>query len=104
MARDLPKPYRKFIESNPEIADAYNQLGDVTHKAGPLDDKTRSLIKCALSGGARMQGAFHAHVRKAIKAGASKEELRHIAFLCLPTLGFPHMMTLLTWIDDEFED
>lgn len=86
------------------MAKAYEELGEAVHKAGPLDAKTRALIKVAISGGARLEGGFHAHVRKAKQAGCTRDEVRHVAFLTLPTLGFPTMMTLQSWIDDIYEE
>ena len=96
----IPGRYLRFMEEYPEIGSAYEALGDAVHSAGPLDDKTRALVKVAISGGARMEGAFHSHVRKAISAGATIEEIRQVAFLALPTIGFPSMMALQSWIDD----
>ncbi len=49
-----------------------------------------------------LEGAFHSHIRKAVKVGASKEEIQQVAFLALPTIGFPSMMALLSWIDDIY--
>ena len=99
----IPKRFTRFMKSYPEIGKAYSDLGEAVHKAGPLDDKTRALIKVAISGGAMLEGAFHSHIRKAVRAGATKEELQHVAFLALPTIGFPSMMALLSWIDDIFD-
>ncbi len=87
----------------PEVGKAYEQLGDAVHTAGPLDDKTRALIKLAISTGARLEGAVHSHTRKAIKAGATKEEMFHVALLSLPTIGLPSMMAALSWIDETIE-
>ncbi|MCK6692692.1 MAG: carboxymuconolactone decarboxylase family protein [Thermoanaerobaculia bacterium] len=98
----IPKRFTRFMEQHPEIGKAYSALGDAVHQAGPLDEKTRALVKVAISGGAMLEGAFHSHIRKAVQAGVTREELQHIAFLALPTIGFPSMMALLSWIDDIF--
>jgi len=100
----VPKRYLKFKEDYPEVLNAYEQMGDAVHNAGPLDEKTRALIKLAISTGARLEGAVHSHTRKAVKAGASREELRQVALLSLPTIGLPSMMAALSWIDDIIED
>lgn len=100
----IPKRFTDFVQKFPQIGQAYFSLGEAVHQAGPLDEKTRALIKVALSGGAKLEGAFHSHIRKAVQLGVTKEELQHIAFLALPTLGFPTMMALLSWIDDIFVD
>lgn len=93
-----------FQEKYTDVANAYEEMGDAVHKAGPLDDKTRALIKLAISTGARLEGAVHSHTRKALKAGCSAEEIRHTAMLSLPTIGLPSMMAALSWVDDILED
>ena len=100
----VPKRYLKFKEDYPEVLNAYEQMGDAVHNAGPLDEKTRAVIKLAISTGARLEGAVHSHTRKAVKVGASREELRQVALLSLPTIGLPSMMAALSWIDDIIED
>lgn len=100
----VPKRFKRFTEEFPQVADAYEKLGEAVHKAGPLDEKTRALIKLAISTGARMEGAVHSHTRKAIKSGVSREEIRQIAMLSIPTIGFPNSMAALSWMDDVLEE
>ena len=100
----IPKKYLKFKESYPEIGEIYEKLNDATQVAGPLDAKTRALVKLSISIGARMEGAASSHARKAAEAGCSIEEMKHIALLSLPTLGFPSMMAALGWIDKALEE
>lgn len=100
----IPKRFQKFTEDYPDVASAYEALGSAVHNAGPLDEKTRSLIKLAISTGAGLQGAVHSHVRKALKAGASIEEMRQTVLLALPTIGLPSMMAALSWLDDIIEN
>lgn len=97
---DIPKRYKDFTKDYPEIAKYYEELGGAVHNSGPLDDKTRALIKLAISTGARLEGAVHSHTRKAKESGVTDDELRHVALLSLPTIGFPSMMAALSWIDD----
>ncbi|MEJ2195808.1 MAG: carboxymuconolactone decarboxylase family protein [Ignavibacteriaceae bacterium] len=101
---DIPKRYQDFTKNYPEVAKYYEKLGDAVHTAGPLDDKTRALIKLAISTGARLEGAVHSHTRKAIKSGATNEELRQVALLSLPTIGLPSMMAALSWVNDIIEE
>lgn len=96
----IPKRFQKFTEDFPQAAKAYEELGDAVHASGPLDEKTRALIKLAISTGARLEGAVHSHARKALKAGVTKEEMRHTVLLALPTIGLPSMMAAMSWIDD----
>lgn len=96
----LPKRFEKFLQDYPDLAKAYESLGDAVHAAGPLDEKTRALIKLGTSAGARLEGAMHSHVRKALEAGVSPQEIRHAVLLSLPTIGLPSMMAALSWVDD----
>ncbi len=100
----IPKKFMKFVEDFPDVAKAYEDMGNAAHKAGSLDEKTRALIKIGISTGARLEGAVHSHVRKAIDAGVSKEEMRHAVLLSLPTIGLPSMMAALGWIDNIFDN
>jgi alkylhydroperoxidase/carboxymuconolactone decarboxylase family protein YurZ len=96
----LPKRYLKFFEDYPEVGKAYESFGDAVGKVGPLDEKTRCLVKLAMSIGARMEGAAKSHVHKALQAGASPEEVRQVAVMSAPTIGFPNMMAGLSWVDE----
>jgi 4-carboxymuconolactone decarboxylase len=100
----VPKRYKRFTEEFPDVAKSYEEMGKAVHEAGPLDEKTRALIKLAISTGARFEGAVHSHTRKALKSGCTKEELRHVAMLSLPTIGLPSMMAALSWVDEVLED
>lgn len=99
----IPKRFQRFTEEYPAVAEAYEKLGQAVHGAGPLEEKTRALIKLSISVGARMEGAVHSHTRKALKAGASAEEIRHAVLLALPTIGLPNMMAAMSWADDILE-
>lgn len=96
----LPKSFTKFMERYPEVGDAYRRLGDAVGAAGPLDEKTRALIKLGISIGARQEGAVHSQTRKALEAGATPEEIRHAAIQATTTVGFPNMMAGLSWVED----
>lgn len=103
MSQDLPKAYQHFMKKYPTIWAAYDQLGATVHRQGPLDEKSRELVKLGVAVGAGLEGAVHSHVRKALAAGASPEEIRQVALLAIPTVGFPTMMAALTWIEDELK-
>ena len=100
----LPKRFVKFTKDFPDVAKAYEALGDQVHAAGPLNAKTRALLKLAISIGARLEGSVHAHARKALAIGATQEELHHTALLSLPTIGFPSMIAALSLIDDVLSE
>jgi len=99
----LPKRFEKFQQDFPQAASAYEQLGKAVHSSGPLDDKTRALIKLAISTGAGLEGAVHSHTRKAIELGITKEEIKQTVLLALPTIGLPPTMAVMSWVDDLLE-
>ena len=98
--KTLPKAVDDFHRKYPKIWETFNRLGDLSHQAGPLDAKTRSLVKLALSIGAGLEGATHSAVRKARAAGVSSDEMQHVALLAITTLGFPSAMRGMAWIGD----
>lgn len=97
----LPKPVQDFRKRYPEVWKAFNELGGRCHEAGPLDEKTRRLVKVARSIGAALEGATHSAVRNAVKAGVSAEEINQVAVLAVSTLGLPAAIRALTWIGDR---
>lgn len=100
MPKDLPKPVENFRTRNPEVWKAFTNLGDKCHEAGPLEEKTRRLIKVALCIAAGLEGGTHSAVRAALISGCTLEEIRHVAVLGTSTIGLPATVRALTWIDD----
>ncbi|MDZ7756815.1 carboxymuconolactone decarboxylase family protein [Rhodohalobacter sp.] len=100
----IPKPFIDFTLEYPDVGQAYAQLGHAVHNAGPIDQKTRELVKLAMSCGAQKEGAVHSHTRKALEAGCTKEEIHHVVLLLLPTLGMPSMMAAMTWVNDIIDE
>jgi alkylhydroperoxidase/carboxymuconolactone decarboxylase family protein YurZ len=99
----LPGPFEKFTRDFPEVFAGYDAMGEAAHAGGPLDAKTRELIKLGMAIGARLEGATHSHVRKALAAGATAKEIRHATVLGIPTLGLPTTIMAFTWVDDVLE-
>lgn len=100
MEKKLPSAYRRFGEEQPKVLQAYEALSDVCLRDGPLDRKSAELVKVGIAIGARLEGAVHSHVRRALEAGASADEIRHAIRLALSTVGFPTMMASLSWAND----
>jgi alkylhydroperoxidase/carboxymuconolactone decarboxylase family protein YurZ len=96
----LPQHFVDFTEDYPDLAKTYEVFGRECHAAGPLDKKTRAMVKLGIAIGSRQEGAVHAQVRKAVEAGIRPEELQHVAFLAMPMIRFPAAMAELSWIDD----
>ncbi len=96
----LPKPFLEFTENYPDVAEAYEKLGEACHSAGPLSAKERALVKLGIAMGARLEGAVHAQARKSLAAGVKPSEIRHAVLMACTSVGFPTMMASMTWVDD----
>jgi 4-carboxymuconolactone decarboxylase len=96
----VPKRFLDFQKQYPQVYRAYKLLGESVNEAGPLDKKTRSLLRLAIAVGARHEGAVHSHTRRALEAGIKPEEIRHAVLLAVTTIGFPNMMAAQSWVDD----
>jgi 4-carboxymuconolactone decarboxylase len=101
VSKQLPKAVNQFRKRHPKVWKAFNELGERCHEAGPLDEKSRRLVKLALSIGAGLEGATHSAVRSARKAGITLEEMDHVAVLAISTLGLPAAARAMTWISDR---
>ena len=100
----IPGWYLEQRNRHPEVLEAYEKLGEACQAAGPLDGKTRALVKLAIAIGSRHEGAVHSHTRRSIEAGASIDECRHTVLLATTTIGFPAMMAALSWVEDVARD
>jgi alkylhydroperoxidase/carboxymuconolactone decarboxylase family protein YurZ len=100
----IEKNLNYLIEKHGEIYDAYKSYGNLVHeKGGPLDEKTRWLIKVALSTDCQNQYSLRTHILKALKSGCTKEEIEHTILLVGPTAGFPKMMNGLLIFREVFD-
>ena len=99
----LPKPLEKLQSTSPDVWAAYEKLGESCAKAGPLDAKTRRLIKLALAVGVGSEGAVHSHVRRALAERCTAAEISQVAVLAIPTIGLPRSVAALSWIGDILE-
>jgi alkylhydroperoxidase/carboxymuconolactone decarboxylase family protein YurZ len=97
---DLPSGAAEVARAYPEIWKAYAALGKACSEAGPVEGKMARLVKLALAIGALSEGAVHSHTRRALAEGVSAEELKQVALMAIPTLGFPQGVKVLTWIED----
>jgi alkylhydroperoxidase/carboxymuconolactone decarboxylase family protein YurZ len=96
----IPGWYQEQRKKYPEVFKGYEELGEACQKAGPLDARTRALVKLAIAVGTRHEGAVHSHARRSLEAGATLAECRHVVLLALTTIGFPAMMAALSWVED----
>lgn len=84
----------------PAIATAYEQLAAAAYESGPLDAKSRQLVKLALAIGMGHEGAVHAHTRRSLALGIDAAEIKHVVTLAATTLGMPRTVAAFTWVND----
>ena len=93
----LPKPYQQFSKDHPDVYKAYENLGETIAKSGPLDIKTRELIKLGMTAATKSESAVQSHTHRALEAGVPAAEPEHALMLGINIYGFSTMMTALSW-------
>lgn len=94
----LPRTYSEFVERFPELARHHEAIGKEVDDLGPLDAKTRELIKMGIAIGAGLVTATQSHARRAREAGASDEEVGQSILLAMNTCGFPRTVAAWKWV------
>lgn len=97
-----PDTFVEFCRKFPKLGEAWALAGEAG-RDGPLDDKSRLLIKLALSLGAMREGAVHSAVRKAVAIGATRAEIEQVVALAATTLGFPATVAAYSWVCDVLD-
>ena len=97
---EIPSFYLGLKKQYPEYFAAVESLGETVRRAGPLDAKTLHLAQLAGAAAVRSEGAVHSHVRRALKVGATPEEIRHAILALTSTIGFPNVTAALSWAQD----
>jgi alkylhydroperoxidase/carboxymuconolactone decarboxylase family protein YurZ len=95
----VPEMYKGFKQLFPDVAKTYDALATSCHEWGPLDTKTRRLIKLGITIGLNSKGGVRSHARRALAEGISPDEIRHAALLAFTTAGFPTMNAAMKWIE-----
>src|SRR5579863_7085582 len=60
---------------DPKMRRIYFQFYQETYKSSAIDRKTKELIAIAASLAAHCQGCLEGHIKKALKSGATREEI-----------------------------
>jgi 4-carboxymuconolactone decarboxylase len=98
-----PGNYNWISSKYGKVIATHQELGRALHEAGPLDNKTGQLIQLAAAAAVRSEGAVHSHVKRALEAGASPDEIYHTLILLTSTVGFPTTAAALSWANDVIE-
>lgn len=99
----LPGAYKQFIEKFPALGAAHDSVEKAVEAAGPMDPKTCELVKIGISIGAGLESAVKAHVRKALRHGASEAHIEQAVLLAMNTCGLPRTVAAWTWAQQQIE-
>jgi alkylhydroperoxidase/carboxymuconolactone decarboxylase family protein YurZ len=100
MKARLPRWSKRFQKDHGSVWRAFQKLGEECHRAGPLDARTRRLVKVGIATASGSEGAVHSAVRNALAEGVSPEEIRHAILLSITTIGFPNGQAALSWAEE----
>jgi alkylhydroperoxidase/carboxymuconolactone decarboxylase family protein YurZ len=101
--RKLPGTYLRFIEKFPRLGELHEKVGKAVDKIGPLDPKTRELIKIGICTGSRQESALKSHVRRALCEGATLAEIEQTIMFAMNTCGFPTTVAAWRWASEQLE-
>jgi len=99
----LPPNYRWLTEKFGPVMDTLQRLGEDALAAGPLEAKQAELIKLAAAAATHSEGSVHSHVKRALAAGASPDEIYHTLILLVSTIGFPATAAAFSWVREQLE-
>lgn len=99
----LPGTFKRFAARFPELVAAHEQIAKSVDAQGQLDEVTSELVKIGICLGAGLESAMRAHVRKAVRAGASIEQIEHALMLGMNTCGFPRTVAAWSWAHEQFD-
>jgi 4-carboxymuconolactone decarboxylase len=100
--KSMPKHHQSIVSRYPQYMAALEAAGEAAANAGPLPEKIRHLVQIGAAAAIRSEGAVHSHTRRALQAGATREEIQHAVIVATSTIGFPNVMAALSWINDVF--
>lgn len=73
--KEISSEFGSLREALPDTIGAFGKLHAAAMGDGALDKKTKELIALAIGINARCEGCVISHVRGALKAGATREEI-----------------------------
>src|SRR6185295_5835058 len=72
---ESPEKWPSYTMVDPRMRKIYFQFYQETYKSSHLDRKTKELIAIAASLASHCKGCLNGHIKKALKYGATREEL-----------------------------
>jgi len=88
----VEKSLKHLKEQHNKLYEAYQDFGKAIHTEGPIDEKTRLLIKVSLAASNNTPNTLRIQISKAIEFGCTLKEVEHAIWLTATNIGFPAMM------------
>ncbi len=92
--------YKWLLQKFSTVMEKHQDLGKAVRGAGPIDEKNSQLIQLGAAAAIRAEGSVHSHVKRALDAGATPDEIYHTIILLTSTIGFPAVAAALSWAKD----
>ena len=92
VVEEIHQSIMKLRKEYPEETKAFMELLQATGKPKALSTKDKELIAVALSVAARCHWCIGFHVKNAMEAGATKEELIEASYVAVTMAGGPALM------------
>lgn len=92
IVKEIHKSIVTLRKEYPEETKAFMQLLQATGKPKALSTKDKELIAVALSVAARCHWCIGFHVKNALDAGATREELIEASYVAVTMAGSPALM------------
>ncbi len=102
--KGLPETFKSLVKKYPEVWDAHERLTIACAETGPLDRKTRELIKVGISLGAGLETATKRHAIMARENGATPDEIYQAVLMAMTTCGHPKTVAAWQWVRSALED
>ncbi len=95
--------WRELAKRTPDTMHAFGALHRAATKAGALDSKSKELIALAIAVATHCDACIGFHVRDALKAGATAEEIMETLDVCI-LMGGATAATYATHAMDALDD
>ncbi len=89
-----------YIERSPKLGAAFQHFKHTCNEKTVLDPKTRELIQMAVSSVSRCKHCTESHLKKALEAGATKEEVTETLLI----VSMQSASTQLSWNQEFFQE
>lgn len=90
---DVHAIYTTFRAEFPELSEKIDAASHAIHvDGGPLDERTRALLKVAVSAAAGHHTALETHITRARALGVTDPAIVHALLMLVSTCGFPTFM------------